>query len=113
MGSVGIIEAVRDSLVAHSDVKMLFGDPITSQGKTIIPVAKVAYGFGVGAGNARGQENAGGGGGGGVHALPLGVVEITPERTRFIPISDRKKLAGAALAGVVLGRFFLRRFSFF
>ena len=113
MGSVGIIEAVRDSLVSHSDVKMLFGEPITTQGKTIIPVAKVAYGFGVGAGNARGQDNAGGGGGGGVHASPLGVIEITPQGTRFISISDRKKLAAVALASVLFGRFFLRRFSFF
>jgi len=113
MASVGIIEAVRDNLVSHSDVKRLFGEPITTQGKTIIQVAKVAYGFGVGAGNARGQDNAGGGGGGGVHASPLGVIEITPERTRFISISDRKKLAAVALASVLFGRFFLRRFSFF
>jgi|SRR4051794_34201542 uncharacterized spore protein YtfJ len=113
MGSVGIIEAIRDSMVSHTDVKMLYGEPITTQGKTIIPVAKVAYGFGVGAGNARGQENAGGGGGGGVHAFPLGVIEITPERTRFISISDRKKLAAAAAAGMLFGRFLLRRFSFF
>jgi uncharacterized spore protein YtfJ len=110
MGSVGIIEAIRDSLITHTDVKMLFGEPIEAQGKTVIPVAKVGYGFGVGAGNARGQENAGGGGGGGVRAIPLGVIEITPEHTRFIPITDRKKLAAAALAGMFFGRFLLRRF---
>lgn len=110
MGSVGIIEALRDSLVRHTGVSTLYGDPIEAQGKTIIPVAKIAYGFGAGAGNARGPENAGGGGGGGVRALPLGVIEVSPLRTRFVPISDRKKLAAAAVAGVFFGRFLLRRF---
>jgi uncharacterized spore protein YtfJ len=110
MGSVAIIEAIRDSVVTHTDVKALYGEPIEAQGKTIIPVAKIMYGFGAGAGNARGQENSGGGGGGGVRALPLGVVEVTPERTRFVAISDRRKLAAAALGGMIFGRFLLRRF---
>jgi uncharacterized spore protein YtfJ len=110
MGSVAIIEAIRDSLVQHTDVKTLFGDPIEAQGKTIIPVAKVVYGFGAGAGNARGQDNAGGGGGGGVRAKPLGVIEITAQQTRFVPISDRKKLAAAVLAGMFFGKVLLRRF---
>jgi uncharacterized spore protein YtfJ len=110
MGSVGIIEAIRDSLVTHTGVNTLYGQPIEAQGKTIIPVAKIAYGFGAGAGNARGQENAGGGGGGGVHSSPLGVIEVTPQQTRFVPISDRKKLAAAAFAGILCGRLLLRRF---
>jgi len=109
MGSVGIIQAVRDSVVGQADVRTLYGQPIEAQGKTIIPVARIMYGFGAGAGNARGSENSGGGGGGGVRALPLGVIEITPQETRFIPISDRKKLAGAALAGMALAWLFKRR----
>jgi len=103
MGSVAIIEALRESFVSHVDVKTLFGEPVEAYGKTIIPVAKVGYGFGAGAGNARGQDNAGGGGGGGVGAKPLGVFEITSRGTRFVPISDRKKLAGVMMAGMFFG----------
>jgi len=57
---------------------------------------------GVGDTSARG-EGGGGGGGGGVRSIPVGVIEISDQRTRFVPITDRKKLAGAVLAGIGLG----------
>jgi uncharacterized spore protein YtfJ len=103
MGSVAIIDALRESFANHVDVKTVFGEPVEAYGKTIIPVAKVGYGFGAGAGNARGQDNSGGGGGGGVGAKPIGVIEISSLGTRFVPITDRKKLAGALMAGMFLG----------
>ena len=46
MGSVGIIQAVRDSVVGHADVRTLYGQPIEAQGKTIIPVARIWSGRG-------------------------------------------------------------------
>lgn len=65
------------------------------------------YGYGAGAGtggvgtsSARGE---GGGGGGGVRAIPVGVIEVSDQQTRFVPITDRKRLAGAVLAGIGLG----------
>jgi hypothetical protein len=33
----------------------------------------------------------------------VGVIEVSDQKTRFIPITSRKKLAGAVLAGVFLG----------
>lgn len=76
----------------------MYGAPVTAHGKTLIPVAQVAYGFGGGFG-----EDAGGGLGGGVAARPVGVVELGPEGARFIVFRDRRTLAVAALAGLVLG----------
>ena len=32
-----------------------------------------------------------------------GVIEISDQHTRFIPITSRKKLTGAVIAGVLLG----------
>ena len=73
------------------------------------------YGYGAGAGtggvgtsSARGE---GGGGGGGVRAISVGVIEIevSDQPTRFAPIADRKRLAGAVLAGIVLGMLLGRR----
>jgi hypothetical protein len=65
------------------------------------------YGYGAGAGtggvgtsSARGE---GGGGGGVVRAVPVGVIEVSDQQTRFVPITDRKRLAGAVLAGIGLG----------
>lgn len=113
MGSVALLQSLKESIVGQANVKMIYGDPVAAQGKTIIPVARISFGYGAGAGaggvgetHARGE---GGGGGGGVHATPLGVVEITQFQTRFIPISDRKKLAGAVLVGIGLGLWLARR----
>lgn len=97
-----ILQLLADRLGASATVKNVFGEPITAAGKTIVPVASVAYGFGGGSG-AREEKEHGGGGGGGVRATPTGVVEITERCTRFIPTDVNRKLAFAALAGFALG----------
>jgi len=40
-----------------------------------------------------------------VRAIPVGVIEVSDQQTRFVPITDRKKLTGAVLAGIGLGMF--------
>jgi len=106
MSSVAILQSLKESIVS-ANVKAVYGEPVVAQGKTIIPVAKIMYGYGGGAGTggagnsmARGE---GGGGGGGARAIPVGVVEVSDAGTRFVPISDRKKLAGAVAMGIGLG----------
>jgi uncharacterized spore protein YtfJ len=107
MGSVALLQSLKEGILGQASVKTIYGEPIPAHGKTIIPVAKVMYGYGAGAGtggmgetSARGE---GGGGGGGVRAIPVGVIEVSTQQTRFVPISDRRKLTAAALGGVVLG----------
>jgi uncharacterized spore protein YtfJ len=99
--------SLKESILSQASVKAIYGEPIQAQGKTVIPVAKIMYGYGAGAGtggvgdtSARGE---GGGGGGGVRAIPVGVMEVSDQPTRFVPITDRKKLTGAVLAGIGLG----------
>lgn len=101
-------------------MKTVYGEPIVAGGKTIIPVATIAYGFGAGSGTAtkgetegreEGKAAGGGGGGGGVCARPLGVVEITKEETKFIPIDEKNKLLGALLLGFLIGIFLASRRS--
>ena len=110
------ISKLLDSLAdlrEKASVNAVFGKPVIAEGRTIIPVAKVAYGFGMGVGHgpmaeeevageaAEGGDAGGGGGGGGVSACPLAVVEVTPEGTWVEPIVDEQKiaLAGALLTG--------------
>jgi uncharacterized spore protein YtfJ len=109
MGSTALIQSLRDTFANHSGVKTLFGDPVEAQGKTVIPVGQVSYGFGAGSGSRSGDQSTGGGGGGGLKAAPIGVVEITPQSTRFIPITPARKLVGAAAAGLALGLWIGRR----
>lgn len=107
MGSLSILQSLKEGILAQASVRSIYGDPVSAEGKTIIPVAKIMYGYGAGAGTggvgesqARGE---GGGGGGGVRAIPVGVIEVSSQPTRFVPISDRKKLGAAVLIGIGLG----------
>ena len=80
------LNSIIERLNSSAKVQSVFGEPIAANGKTIIPVARVAYGFGGGAGEAMRE-----GGGGGVVATPLGVFEITDGRTRFVPLGENRK----------------------
>jgi uncharacterized spore protein YtfJ len=105
--SLALLQSLKESILSQASVKAVYGEPIAAQGKTVVPVAKIIYGYGAGAGTggvgdsrARGE---GGGGGAGARAIPVGVIEISDQQTRFVPITDRKKLTGAVFAGIGLG----------
>ena len=95
-------------------VRTIFGEPISAEGRTIIPVARVAYGFGGGGGSGKHPghstevDGEGAGGGGGVRAVPAGVIDITRDQTRFIRFDEWRPLAAATLigfgAGIVLSK---------
>jgi uncharacterized spore protein YtfJ len=111
-----LLEALAD-LREKADVDACFGEPVTIEGRTVIPVAKVAYGFGMGIGRTTATEKEtagetereaaqeadgdGSSGAGGVLAQPFAVVEVTPEGTRVQAIIDEQKvtLAAGLLAG--------------
>ena len=110
-----MLEKLAESLVSKVSVKSVFGEPIQSDGKTVIPVARVFYAFGGGFGTgpknggALGQHGEGGGGGGGVRAYPAGALEITPSSTRFVPFSDARWLLAAFSVGAFAGALLARR----
>ena len=91
-----------DPLSKSASVSSVYGEAFTANGKTIVPVARIAYGFG----NGGGKD--GEGGGGGVYAEPVGCIEVTEAGTRFIAANETRKLAAAALAGFCLGAFCAR-----
>jgi uncharacterized spore protein YtfJ len=96
-----IVTSIADRLRASGDVKVVFGEPRAIEGKTIVPVASVTYGFGGGSGTAPHGEGGGHGGGGGLRVKPLGVLEITPDSTRFVPIVNATRLATMAIMASV------------
>jgi len=124
-----VLESLAQNLAGDTSVKKVYGEPIVTQGKTIIPVPKVSLGFGGGFGKSKKRaqflENApdvsqndessgknggeGMGMGGGMMARPIGVIEVTPERTRFIPLNIARYVVLGAALGIVLGRFWRRR----
>ena len=129
-----IIEDLQDSASARA----VFGDPVERDGRTVIPVARIAYGFGGGFGSGPaigedaddeepgdedeitieavddidGEGGSGAGFGGGLMAKPIGALEITDHETTFVPIGGNRDRMFALLGlgiGLFLGRFLGRR----
>ncbi len=103
-----LIKSLIEPLQQSAAVRSVYGEPVTAQGKTVIPVARIAYGFGGGSGkfgrNDKPGEGEGGGGGGGVLAIPTGVFEVSESGTRFVPASgDHRKTLAVAFAALGLG----------
>jgi uncharacterized spore protein YtfJ len=122
------IERLADRVGAKASVRAVFGDPIERGGITVIPVAKVRWGFGGGAGSApvamgpgrpdddlspfsdigpagsaaaaedERPQGSGSGAGGGVTASPVGYLEIGPEGATFKPITSVMPSPGFVLA---------------
>lgn len=116
--SATLLERLADMLGARASVTAVFGEPITRDGVTVIPVARGGFGFGGGTGREVGSTKSaeGGGGGGGAGAQPLGFIEITGGKATYKPIRDpwtdvvlplAALLAGSALPAI--GRALRRR----
>lgn len=86
------VEALAERLGAVAAARAVFSDPVEREGVTVIPVARVRWGFGAGGGTGglegTKEHGEGGGGGGGVSASPLGYIEISEEGASFHEIHD-------------------------
>lgn len=102
MNVTEMIDKVRDS----ATVTRVFGEPITRDGVTVIPVARVGGGGGGGGGRKEGGENPGGGSGGGfgMTATAVGVFVVKDGEVRWQPALDYNKiiLGGQVVAVVAL-----------
>lgn len=106
-----LIQSISEKLSDSANIKKIFSEPIDVDGKKIITVARVSYGFGGGTGKEPNgsSEREGSGGGGGVMAKPVGMIEITKDSTKYIPFEDIKKLVGYLVGGIVIGWFISRK----
>ena len=103
------VQRLGDSIQVHANAKQVYGEPVERDGTTIIPVARVQWGFG-GGGIGHGPAERGGGGGG-ARATPTGFIELKKGVAEFRPIDDpnaplRLLAVGAAafLAGLILAK---------
>ena len=103
------VQSIVERLQTSAGVKTVYGEPVKAEGKTIIPVARVAYAFGmcscgnIGKQSETPDQQGPGGGAGALSIRPAGVLEVTQAETRFIPTGMGRKLAGAVLVGLLLG----------
>jgi len=88
------LERLAERLGGKASVAAVYGEPVERGGVTIIPVARVRWGFGGGSGSGGSQagpgsgQGSGVGGGGGVSASPVGYIEIGNGGTEFRRIHD-------------------------
>jgi len=83
-----ILEQARDTLT----VKRVFGEPLTSDGCVVVPVAAIRGGGGGGDGrDTKGSD--GSGGGFGMSARPVGVYRIRGEEVTWVPAFDLTRIA--------------------
>jgi len=116
MSATAPFEPVSTLFERNLTIHHVYGEPVHQGETTIIPVAKVAYGFGAGGGQRRAgravaaddpQEGHSGsearGGGGGARLSPIGALEIGPWGTRFIRFDELPRLLTALCFGLVIG----------
>ena len=100
------VEKLTKSFQERLTVHTAYGEPITSNGVTVIPVARVRFGLGGGGGGGTGTgpgkpgyaetvieqsgSGGGGGGGGGGAVDPLGFIEITDAGARWVPLEPSR-----------------------
>lgn len=104
-----IVSELLDRVRGSARVEVVYGEPREVGEKTIIPVAVVAYAFGAGAGagsvggeDSRRAGTGGGGGGGAVRVHPIGVLEVTAEGTRLVPVLDWTRIITTGITVVGL-----------
>ena len=96
-----LLERLAQQVQVNANAKQVYGEPVERDGTTVIPVAKVQWGFG-GGGIGRGAAERGGGGGG-ARAFPTGFIELRDGKAEFRPITDPMTPAILAAAGLAAG----------
>lgn len=101
------LRSLGDRLQAGAGVRQVYGDPVELAGRTVLPIARIRYGFGAGGGTGgsdkSGSGRGGSGGGAGISVRPVGALEITEAGTRFIRFADPVPLGLALLIGFLAG----------
>jgi uncharacterized spore protein YtfJ len=125
MSVTTLFEPIAEVFERNLSIRHVYAEPVHHGNTTVIPVAKVAYGFGAGggrrpvlrsgrepdSGTAPAEAEAqGGGGGGGARLTPIGALEVGPHGTRFIRYNELPRLAGAFVVGLGVGVLLASRF---
>jgi uncharacterized spore protein YtfJ len=111
--STTFIERLAEKVSRAASSTTVYGTPVERDGVTVVPVAKLRYGFGGGSGRKHSDEE-GSGGGGGVYARPVGYIEIKDDSSQYRPIRDPAAMvpviAVGGLVGIVALRILARMF---
>lgn len=95
----GLMDSVLKNIKTMVDVNTIIGEPIhADNGVVIIPVSRVAYGFGTGGSNFGDpktpvdKQSFGGGAGGGITISPVAFLVVSNGNVRMITVSQASPL---------------------
>ncbi|HEY3780271.1 MAG TPA: spore germination protein GerW family protein [Fimbriimonadaceae bacterium] len=103
-----LVDRLAAVVGAKTGAVLVYGEAVSQGNVTVIPVAKVRYGFGGGFGH-HGKSGDEGGGGGGVIINPIGYIELKDGTSQFRPIQDPAQIARMMMAGGTLAYMLLLR----
>jgi uncharacterized spore protein YtfJ len=92
MGLEDLMREITKETESIIDTKTLIGEPVTSAGKTVMPIIRVSAGFGSAGGERNRQAGKMGfaaGGYAGVNMEPIGFVVISKEDVRLLTVSGK------------------------
>ncbi len=110
-----------DVTIKQATVDAVFGTPVESNNKLVIPIAAATYGFGLGLGasetskpgeseaSTRAWGGSGGGSGGGYIVRPVAVAVIDSEGVRVQSIIQEERIAIAGILMIAWTVFWLAR----
>ena len=82
-GLTDILKTITTEMQKSLSPQTVVGNPITVEGKTIVPLMSVGMGFGAGSGMGKETDPSGGAGGGGLGMKPIAVVIIDQQGVRI------------------------------
>lgn len=97
-GLAEILKTITGEMQKSLSARTVVGEPISLDGKTIIPLVSVGMGFGAGTGMGKGQEGVGGGGGGGLGMKPVAVIIADEQGVRVERLRESKQSLVGQLA---------------
>jgi uncharacterized spore protein YtfJ len=95
-----ILKTITAEMQKSMAAKTVVGEPMTIEGKTIVPLVSLGMGFGAGSGSGK-DTPGGGGGGGGMGIKPVAVIVIDERGARVETLKHPKPTLVEQLAEVV------------
>ena len=92
---MGMVESLTKTTIEEIEkvltTRTVVGEPITIEGRTLVPLISIGFGFGAGGGSGKGEakqkgEGEGGGTGGGAWVKPIAVIILDKDSVRIEPI---------------------------
>jgi len=81
-----LVKTVLSELKQISRTETVIGEPIRSEGVTLVPVSRISIGFGIGGGKGEGKNREGEGTGGGISIEPVAFIVLRDGKVEVLPV---------------------------